>query len=311
MAVAFDKENSVSFVFGTADAENSIIRTPFRVGVSDSTRLHGYRYRIEAPGKERSALPMLCLPSDLGNALEFERFARQILADDSGPRDVYTLSLRGRGQSDGSDIASYSPLIAAEDVISVCDALNLHEVAMLTNGGSALVALLAAPKRPSLVQSLILNDGAPERDSVGIARLHSLTKSQPPARDLDSAIERETALLGTMFPAFGEPDWQERVSVGWNPEDDKPFHDLALSDYFDALSYEERQPTLWKEFRILAQRPIMALRGEHSPLITAEIVAKMREHAPALLERVVPGQGHVPLLTKDSLASEIAAFLHA
>lgn len=304
--MALDFENSVLIQLG----DTEILRTPFQIGVSDATYLRGFKYSVLSLGKKRSQLPVLCIPSDLGNAMEFERLAHQILAQDTGPVSIYALSLRGRGHSDRSTLESYSPVIAAEDIIAVCDALGLHSIACLANAGGAIAAFLTAPKRPTLIQRLILNDAAPEKDGVGIARLRTLSKNHPTAASPEEAVERERAMLGSMFPAFGDPDWRERVDTIWlESHDGTASYDPVLNDYFNQLDYEERQPTLWPEFNLFAKRPVLLFRGEHSLLITDELVDRMRNVVPDLVDRIVPGQGHFPLLTKDDLALEINGFL--
>ncbi|MFD0915764.1 alpha/beta fold hydrolase [Pseudahrensia aquimaris] len=312
MALNFEKTER--FPANAKVSEVFVERTPFAVSMRDAVQLRGFRYRVRNGGNKRNHLPVLCIPSDLGNAMEFDRFARQLLMQENGPTALYSVSLRGRGGSDAGSVATYSPLIAAEDIISVCDALNVHEVALLANAGGALPALLMAPKRPALIEKLILNDAAPERDDVGIARVRTLAKNHTPAKTLEDAIQREKDMLGSMFPAFGEPDWREKVEAAWHDGEKltaEPAYDAALARYFDSMNFEDRQPLLWDEFKIFAARPVMALRGEKSQLITQRIIDKMRDICPTLLERVVAGQGHFPLLTKDDLAVEIAAFLHS
>ena len=55
--------------------------------------------------------------------------------------------------------------------------------------------------------------------------------------------------------------------------------------------------------------PILALRGEHSDLLTPEAHAEMAARHPLCQIHVVPGQGHAPLLLDAPTLDRIAAFI--
>jgi sigma-B regulation protein RsbQ len=72
---------------------------------------------------------------------------------------IILIDLVGSGKSDESlyDYDKYSSLEGyAADVIEVCDALNLKDVCFVGHSVSAMIGLLAAIKRPSLFEKLIM-----------------------------------------------------------------------------------------------------------------------------------------------------------
>ena len=60
-------------------------------------------------------------------------------------------------------------------------------------------------------------------------------------------------------------------------------------------------PELWPLLDMMADVPSLVLRGEHSDLLSAEIVAEMHRHHRNLASVTVSQRGHVPFL--DELES--------
>ena len=77
---------------------------------------------------------------------------------------VILIDLVGSGKSDEEayDLDKYSSLEGyASDVIEICDALNLKDVCIVGHSVSAIIAALAAIKRPSLFKKLIMIGPSP------------------------------------------------------------------------------------------------------------------------------------------------------
>ena len=55
--------------------------------------------------------------------------------------------------------------------------------------------------------------------------------------------------------------------------------------------------------------PVLALRGEHSDILTPETLSAMGDRHPALEQVVVPGQGHAPMLAGRDLLQRIRRFV--
>jgi sigma-B regulation protein RsbQ len=77
---------------------------------------------------------------------------------------IILIDLVGSGKSDESlyDYDKYSSLEGyADDIIEICEALNLMHVCLVGHSVSAIIGLLAAVKRPSLFQKLIMIGPSP------------------------------------------------------------------------------------------------------------------------------------------------------
>ena len=77
---------------------------------------------------------------------------------------IILIDLVGSGKSDEKsyDYDKYSSLEGyATDVIEICDALNLEDVCLVGHSVSAMIAALAALKRPSLFKKLIMIGPSP------------------------------------------------------------------------------------------------------------------------------------------------------
>ena len=77
---------------------------------------------------------------------------------------IVLIDLVGTGKSDESayDYDKYNSLEGhADDIINICDALNLEDVCMVAHSVSAMIATLAAVKRPTLFKKLIMIGPSP------------------------------------------------------------------------------------------------------------------------------------------------------
>jgi pimeloyl-ACP methyl ester carboxylesterase len=85
-------------------------------------------------------------------------------------------------------------------------------------------------------------------------------------------------------------------------------YDPQLARTLDTFDPDKPLPDLWPLFTGL-KAPILALRGEHSDLLTPETHAEMAARHPLCQLHVVPGQGHAPLLLDSPTLDRIAAFI--
>lgn len=285
--------------------------------MSDGVVLRGYRFEGAQPpasGRQkvkRSPAPLLCLASELGNSREHEKLAQALAADIRSPERIYTLDMRGRGRSDFNKVAHTDVSTDADDLISFCDAHNLHHIDILVSGYSAFAVLYALTKRPGLVRKLVLNDAAPEFDAVGIARHAALMhRNATPSNWSDCAAQLERD-KGAEFPQFDTRDWQDMARQIWRDENGKPVIDTAkdLKRWSNLVDYDSRRPSLWPEFAILRNRPVLLVRGEHSDLVTEQIVEAMQSIHHDLRIQIAANQGHVPQLDRDGLSVQVLEFL--
>jgi pimeloyl-ACP methyl ester carboxylesterase len=68
-------------------------------------------------------------------------------------------------------------------------------------------------------------------------------------------------------------------------------------------------PDLWPIFRALSPRPVLAIRGALSDVLSAETFARMKTEMPSLEQYVLPGVGHAPTLDEPQAREVLDAFL--
>ena len=74
------------------------------------------------------------------------------------------------------------------------------------------------------------------------------------------------------------------------------------------VDFTQKLPDLWTQFDLLAELPLLVIRGENTPLLAPETVEEMTRRHPALQVINVAGQGHAPMLETGRLPELIAAF---
>ncbi|MEM8749507.1 MAG: alpha/beta hydrolase [Pseudomonadota bacterium] len=302
-------------------AENSsYIRRDLTVSMTDGTRLHGCRFDLHRGHQKarRGAhpvnnTPLLCIPSELYSLDQYEKLIEALAKTDCPPSRIYSVSLRGRGQSEMGRNADTTTVDDAQDIIDFCDANSLHDIDVLVSGRAVFAVILTAPKRPTLFRRLVLNDAAPEFDNVGIARLATAAKRMPMPKSWDEASQLLQQLNGEAFPIFTDEDWNEQARLHWADKDGTPAlgHHKNLIRLSNADDYDIRQPVLWDVFKLFRTHRCLLVRGEHSELVTPEIeqtLVKFLEDGETV---TAMGQGHCPALHQDDLPHTIAAFLAA
>ena len=295
----------------------SYSRSQVAVSTMDGTILKGYRYDLQLPVGGRRArvpaskAPLLCIPSELGNTEEYEQFIAALANQTGAPRRVYNFDLRGRGGSQMGKDKDTTTETDADDIISICDAMGLHHCDVLVTGRAALAVFLVAPKRPSTIGRLILNDAGPEFDSVGIAKLSTTMKRAPEPADWSDAVDVLKKIKGQTFSSFNDQDWQDMAKTIWKDENGRPVknYDKELHRLSNAEDYDSKQPLVWQEFKLFKNTPTLFIRGAKSELMTEALSDKILKLQGRAKLAIATGQGHAPALHKDNLPQSIADFL--
>ena len=297
--------------------DNTATRLPVRASMGDGAILRAYLYRRELSlaDKRRKApkltTPLLCLPTELGNARQLHRIALALAFHEDTNNKIYTLSLRGRGDSDHQGAAASDLTTDADDLISFCDAHNLHHIDVMVSGYTVFTVFSAMSRRPSLVRRLILNDSAPEFDAVGIARRTALMQRTSQPENWEACAEQLRDLKGEEFPQFTDSDWLDMAKQDYRLEESGPVPDIAkgLVRWSNMADYDAQQPSLWPELRLFNRNPVLLVHGEHSGLVTTEIAQKTQAAHPDMDVIEAIGQGHVPQLERGPLPGQIVKFL--
>lgn len=258
--------------------------------------------------------PVLCIPGLTRNAADFDDFAP--LAAQTG-RDVYAVSLIGRGRSDyDPDYLNYKPDTYCSDVLAFMNANGIDRAIFVGTSLGGIVTMLTATAAPERVAAAVINDVGPELAPEGIMRIAGYVGARAagadePARDLDEAAARIRAINEPAFPDRDQDFWRlfarrtfrQEAGGRWRLDYD-PGIGKALLEVGPA-------PDLWAPFAALRPIPTLVLRGAISDLLTPPIIEKMRSANPAFVYGEVAGVGHAPTLTEPDALAAIRPFLEA
>lgn len=264
------------------------------------------RYR-DYPGRA-GVPPLLCIPGLTRNCRDFEPVAEAF----AGERRIIAIDLRGRGQSDyARDPASYMPLQYVADVAALLDQAQLERVVAVGTSLGGIVIMLLAMTAPERIAAAVLNDIGPEVEAAGLARIREYVgqgRSFPTWMHAARGLREQG---GVAHPGFAISDWlrlaKRLMAVG--PAGRIAFdYDMRIAEPFTRP--EGSAPVdMWPAFRALAGRPVLALRGALSDILSAATLARMARELDGLEAVTVPRVGHAPTLEEPAAQRAIAALL--
>ena len=272
----------------------------------DGLRLYARHY----PAPRSARRPMLCLAGLSRNSRDFHRLASSLASPDDSGRDVYALDSRGRGMSEHDrDWRNYSLLVELNDALDFITMKGLHGATVIGTSRGGLIAMMMAVLRPNAVGAVILNDIGPVIEPEGLARIVAYIGRMPLPADWDEATRVVYEMNRRQFPIVPMEDWAEQARAWFNDDNGLPAlgYDPNIAKAFSLN--EGPIPELWPQFGALAHVPVLAIRGEHSDILSAKTLEEMRARHPRLDVFTVRGQGHAPLLRDGPTLSAIQTFL--
>ena len=274
---------------------------------ADALTLHyrDYPATTEAGAKRP---PLLCIPGLTRNCRDFEPIAEAF----AGDRRVIAIDLRGRGQSDyARDSASYVPLQYVADVTSLLDQVGLERVVAIGTSLGGIVIMLLAMTAPGRIAGAVLNDIGPEVEAAGLARIRDYVgqgRSFPTWMHAARGLREQG---GVAYPDFAISDWLRlakrlmdigpggRVAFDYDMRIAEPLNRPEGTAQFD----------MWPAFRALSGRPVLAVRGDLSDILSATTLERMARELEGLETVTVPRVGHAPTLEEPMALRAIAALL--
>ena len=272
----------------------------------DGLKLHAMVYDSGADGR----WPVVCLPGLTRNARDFHELAVH-LARRHGRR-VVAFDYRGRGQSAyAADIGTYNVGVEANDIVRGLDVLNVGGAAFIGTSRGGLIVHVLAAMRPSILKAIVFNDIGPAIEAEGLAHIRDYLRNSPPVATIKEAAAAQRAAHGRDFPALDARDWERMARALYRERDGRlmPDFDPKLAQPLQDMDLSQPLPTLWPQFELLRDIPVMTIRGETSRLLSAATVEKMQRLHPGMKSVTVKGQGHAPFLETGSLPHDIARFL--
>ncbi|MEK7266655.1 MAG: alpha/beta hydrolase [Pseudomonadota bacterium] len=265
---------------------------------------------VIAPGGSKT--PILCIPGLTRNASDFEDFAP--LAASTG-RDVYAISLRGRGRSDyDPNHLNYFPTIYVGDVLAALDQLSLPRAIFVGTSLGGIVTMLTAAAAPERIAGAVINDVGPELAPEGIARIAGYVgaraaRANGAAPDLNAAIAEIRALNEVAFPGRDLSFWETFARRTFAQQPDGSWKLAYDPNIGRALLEAGPAPDLWAPFAALGPISTLVLRGAISDLLTPSIIDKMRAARPGFDYCEVENVGHAPTLTEPDAWASIRQFI--
>jgi pimeloyl-ACP methyl ester carboxylesterase len=271
---------------------------------ADGLALH---YR-DYSGGEPDRPPILCIPGLTRNSRDFEPVADAF----AGEWRVISTDLRGRGRSDyAKDSSSYNPLQYVADILALLDQLELERVAVVGTSLGGIVAMLLALQAPERLAGVVLNDVGPEIDPEGLARIRGYVGQGRSFPTWMHAARGLRELSGPAHPDFGVADWLRiakrlmavgpggRIAFDYDMKIAEPFHSTEGTAPFD----------MWPAFGALGGRPVLAIKGDLSDILSHATLNRMAEEMPGMDVCVVPRTGHAPTLEESVAQAAIGRLL--
>lgn len=276
----------------------------------DGLRLHARDYPAEAPSNAN--LPVVCLPGLSRNARDFHQLAVLLANHPEKPRRVIAVDYRGRGLSQyDPNPVNYNVMVECKDIIAHCDKLGLTQCLFIGTSRGGLILHILAALRPDLIVATLLNDIGPAIEAAGLMEIRDYLGRRSTFSSFEQAADALAALHGKTFTSLARADWVDMAHALYADRDGPLVadYDPALNDQLQAIDFSKPLPTLWSQFEILAEKPMLVIRGEHSKLFSAETLQAMEENRVKVTTRTAPGQGHAPLLHHEDVFPSLSAFL--
>ncbi|MBD9371619.1 alpha/beta hydrolase [Rhizobium sp. ARZ01] len=256
--------------------------------------------------------PIVCLAGLSRNARDFDQFASMISSDSERPRRVLALDYRGRGRSGWDENkANYNLAVECDDVLTAMAAFGIERAIFVGTSRGGLILHLLAASKPDMLEAMILNDIGPVVEVAGLQEITAYLGRGSEPKDWNDAANILHSTHGPTFPALTAMDWHDMARAIYAEKDGRIVADFdpAIAEQLRALDLAKPLPELWPQFEAFKAIPVMAVRGEHSRLLSDKTLTKMARRHPGLRSCIAKGQGHAPLLHKSDIFTAITEFL--
>lgn len=277
----------------------------------DGLRLHHLDFR---PADDGGRVPVVCLPGLTRGADDFRPLGEALASASERPRRVIAFDYRGRGLSDHDpDPRHYDLPTERADFLAGLALLGVERAHFVGTSRGGLHVMAMAPTERARIASVVFNDIGPVLELDGLRRIKAYVGKPVAPANLKDAIRVLRIGAGQHFDGLSPEEWRHfaTTTFGGDEDDLRLRYDPALARSLDALDLDTPWPESWDLFDALEGLPVLTLRGANSDLLSDATLAAMKGRWAGSDTRVVPGQGHAPLLADSATIEAIRAFLVA
>lgn len=278
-------------------------RLRFLIEDSEGPRNIAY-WQAGDPGNPRV---LLCVHGLTRNGLDFEAVAERM----SARYRVICPDVAGRGFSDPLPNPSlYAVPTYSHDMVALLDGLDIPQVDWLgtSMGGLIGMALAGNEATAERFRTLILNDVGPFIPKSALERIGEYVGRDWRFESLKEAERHFRTVYMTFGPLTGA-QWARLTEVSLKQDAQGvwiPNYDPKIGDVF--VSNDAQDTDLWPLWDKISC-PTLALRGEISDVLPAEVGDEMTRRGPKAELISLPGIGHAPALMSDDQIDLIETWL--
>ena len=260
---------------------------------SEFITVNGVRLRYLDWGT-RGLPPMVCLHGHTGQARIWDEFAEAM----RGSYHVYALDQRGHGES-AHAADGYARDRFVEDLAAFADALGLERFTLSGLSMGGWHSMLYAADNPERVERIVMVDIGPEPSEAARASAGDRPPTPMEFDSLDDAVAWTRAGNPWASDARLAQDVRDKMRQTdggkWTWKADPALFNVPLPD----MSDETLIGRYWSALKTIPC-PILEVRGADSPLVSDEILARMKAAAKDLRSVDVADAGHVVTVDKPA-----------
>jgi len=259
------------------------------------------------PGPTAAAPVVLCLHGLMRTGRDFEDLAEHLAVRCR----VIVPDVRGRGLSARDpNFNNYQIPVYLGDVLRLLTGLGVQKATLIGTSMGGLMGMVLAAAQPQLLAGIVLNDIAPEVDPAGLERIRGYAGKAAPVRDWAGAIAQMRSIYGPALPGLSDARWEKLTRACYRADArgvPQPDADPGIAEPLKDAS--KAAPDLWPLFGAIARIPMLAIRGDHSDIVSAATLERMQREKPDLKTVIAKNRGHAPLLDEPECVAAIDEFL--
>ena len=246
--------------------------------------------------------PMLCIHGGAAHAHWFDFVAPGLTPD----HHVFSMDLRGHGDSAWADPHTYAWQNFAKDVNALAEKLDLRDYVLIGHSMGGMVSLVHAAMHPGRIGALVIVDSVMLMPTERVERMRAFgEKPVKPYAKQEELIARYR-LEGGEKPMAAPEVLQRMAQFSGRQNADGTWRHKADRGVYANFTQIAGVP-LWEKIKV----PALVIRGgEHSPRFTPEVMADIHARAPQVqVAEVTASDHHVTLDNPQGFVDVVRKFL--